>query len=104
MSHMLPKALKVELNRRSKEKRPKMRCFSLWAQSMRISNLCAVVGSSPGRYRLFTAPLVAVSQLPPPAGGTLHLGNSERNLRAMGLGLEILLPANGWRVPSGLSG
>ena len=31
-----------------------MRCFSLCVQSTRMSNLCAVVGSSPGRKKLFS--------------------------------------------------
>src|SRR5580692_4026932 len=97
---MFPKALKVELKSRSKEKRPKIRCLSLWVQSTRISNRCAVVGSRPGRKRLFCVPFGSESQPLP----TLHLGNSERNLRAMGLGLGILLFAKAWRVPSELSG
>src|SRR5579863_8707806 len=99
---MLPKALNVEVNSRSKEKRLKMCCLSLLFQSTRTSNLWALVGSRPGRYKLLTAPSVAESH----EGLTLHFGIMDRNFNAMGFGLVMMLLGNGCRKPpiSGLVG
>src|ERR1035438_3435052 len=101
---MLPKALKLARVVRENEKRPKMRCLSLLYQSTRTSNFCPVVGSVPGAKKLpppgtgYGDKVGAASQV---LGlGRLHLGNMERNLSAMGLGLVIMLPGMGWRVPA----
>src|SRR5208337_5655988 len=94
---MLLKALKVPVNNRSKENRVKMRCLSLWFQSTRTSNLCALVGSKPGKKKLLATSVVAESHV---LGlGKLHLGKCDRKFNAMGLGLGILLPGNGCRRP-----
>src|ERR1700728_3377153 len=101
---MLPNALKVEVKRRSKEKRPNSFCLSLCTQSARMSKRCAVVGSRPGAKKLGVRSSEEASQVAP----VLHLGNSERNFNAMGLGLAMTLPGHAGRgssvlgAPSGL--
>src|SRR5580698_859002 len=101
---MLPKALKLARVVREKEKRLKMCCFWLWYQSTRTSNFCPVVGSVPGAKKLpppgtgYGDKAVAASHV---LGlGRLHLGNMERNFSAIGLGLAMMLPGTGWRVPA----
>ena len=94
---MLPKALKVEVKSRSKEKRPKMRCFSLCGPVDANIETLRGGGIESGQEEVVDgAGGVGIAGVAP----TLHLGNSERNFKAMGLGLAILLPAKGWRVPA----